>query len=310
VGLLKRSGDYWVRGVDLKEPEWGWPESPPDDFQIRDLRRFDDALLSVHNCDQVYALAADMGGIGYIHSVHAQIAYNNNLISNHTLEAARLMGVQRYLFTSSACVYPLYLQTDANVKPLKESDAYPAMPEDAYGWEKLMTERTCRHYTEDYGMLTRVARFHNIYGPYGAWRGGKEKAPAALCRKIALAELTGKNHIEIWGDGEQTRSFCYIVDCKFLLHQLMMSDDVILPINIGTDRLISINDLAYLIAYVADMDIVIEHVPGTQGVRGRNADISLMNLYLGSPQISLERGLKETYEWIKEQVILSGYGIR
>jgi GDP-D-mannose 3', 5'-epimerase len=300
VNYLKSVG-HWVRAVDIKEPEWGWPGESPDEFCLLDLRKFDNCLLATQGMQQVYALAADMGGIGYIHAAHAAIAFNNSLISNHTLEAARLMGVQRYLFSSSACVYGLHLQTSAEVTPLKESDAYPAMPEDAYGWEKLVTERTCRHYYEDYGLETRVARFHNIMGPFGTYDGGKEKAPAALCRKTATAKLTGTHEIEIWGDGEQTRSFCFIDDCVFLLHRLMESGHRE-PVNIGTDRLVSINELADLIARAAGIEVVKRHVPGTQGVRGRNADLTIMEQVLGSPRWSLEAAIKKTYAWVQEQV--------
>jgi len=299
VAYLKGIG-HWVRAVDIKKPEWGWI-GEPDQFWQLDLRRFDNCLLAIESCDQVYDLAADMGGIGYIHSAHAQIAFNNAMISNYMLEAARRMHVQRFLFTSSACIYPLHLQTSADVAPLKESDAYPAMPEDAYGWEKLVTERTGRHYYEDYGMEFRCARFHNIYGPETCYDGGKEKAPAALCRKIARAKLLGQDEIEMWGDGKQTRSFCYVDDCTFLLHRLMESGHRD-PINIGTDRLISINELAYLIARIADIDIKINHVQGTQGVRGRNADLTIMRKVLGCTRVSLEDGLAKTYAWIEERV--------
>jgi len=205
VSYLKRKG-YWVRGVDIKYPEYAPTEA--DEFELLDLRRWDNCLQATRGVDQVYALAADMGGMGYISCHHAEILRNNALINIHTLEAARINGVRRYLFTSSACVYPEYRQTDTKVTPLKEEHAYPAQPQDAYGWEKLITERLCMHYREDYGLETRMVRFHNIFGPLGTWEGGREKAPAALCRKIAMASLTGNPVVEIWGDGEQTRSFC------------------------------------------------------------------------------------------------------
>ena len=188
VTYLKGKG-YWVRGVDIKEPEYG--QTDADEFELLDLRRWENCLEATRGVDEVYALAADMGGMGFISNHHAEILHNNALINLHTLEAARQNGVQRYLYTSSACIYPEYLQTSADVVPLKEEDAYPAQPQDAYGWEKLVTERLCHYYARDYGMETRIVRFHNIFGPLGTWDGGREKAPAAICRKIAIAKLTG-----------------------------------------------------------------------------------------------------------------------
>ncbi len=299
VTFLK-SKDYWVRGADLKYPEFGTTDA--DDFQILDLRRWDDCLAATDKIDEVYALAADMGGMGFISQNHAQILYNNSLINLHSLEAARQNGVGRYLYTSSACVYPEHLQEEANVKPLRENDAYPAYPQDAYGWEKLISERLCMHYFEDYGIETRTVRFHNIFGELGTWDGGREKVPAALCRKIATAKLTGTNNIDIWGDGEQTRSFCYINDCVEGIYRLMRSD-FHEPLNLGQDRMISINELADMIARISGITIVKNHVDGPQGVRGRNSDNDKLRHVLGwEPQISLEDGLKVTYEWIEEQV--------
>src|SRR4051812_20952697 len=188
---------YWVRGVDIKEPEFS--EITADDFKLLDLRRWENCLEATDGVDQVYALAADMGGMGFISCHHAEILHNNSLINIHTLEAARVNGVKRYLYTSSACIYPEHLQEVTDVKPLKEDDAYPAMPQDAYGWEKLLTERLCTHYREDYGIETRIVRFQNIFGPLGTWQGGREKAPAAMCRKVALAKLTADPRVEIWG---------------------------------------------------------------------------------------------------------------
>ena len=299
VTYLKEQG-CWVRGVDLKYPEYTTADA--DEFELLDLRRWDNCLHATRDVDEVYALAADMGGMGFISSHHAQILHNNALINIHTLEAARENGIQRYLYTSSACVYPEYLQTDANVTPLREEDAYPAQPQDAYGWEKLIVERLCHHYQEDYGMETRVVRFHNIFGPLGTWDGGREKAPAALCRKIATAKLTDKHEIEIWGDGEQTRSFCYVDDCVEGLYRLMRSDHRE-PLNLGQDRLVSINELADIIAQIAEVEIIKKHVPGPQGVRGRNSDNTRLRSVLGwEPRVSLEEGLARTYAWIKEQV--------
>ena len=299
VAYLRQRG-YWVRGVDLKLPEF----SPVDaeEFELLDLRRWDNCLQATRGADEVYALAADMGGMGFISCHHAEILHNNALINWHTLEAARINGVRRYFYTSSACVYPEYKQLATNVAPLKESDAYPAQPQDAYGWEKLVTERLCLHYRDDYGMETRIVRFHNIFGPYGTWEGGREKAPAAMCRKVAVAKLTGNHEIEIWGDGEQTRSFCYIDDCTEGIFRLMRSD-FREPLNLGQDRMISINQLADMVAGIADIRIAKKHVAGPEGVRGRNSDNTLLRLMLGwEPQISLEEGLARTYGWIERQV--------
>jgi len=291
---------YWVRGVDLKDPEYGLTAA--DEFELLDLRDRDGALRATKGIHEVYALAADMGGMGYISSHHAEILHNNALINLHTLEGARANGVERYLFTSSACVYPEYRQESADVVPLKEEDAYPAMPQDAYGWEKLVAERLCLHYRDDYGMDTRIVRFHNIFGPRGTWSGGREKAPAALCRKIAVAKETGERVIEIWGDGEQTRSFCHVDDCVAGLIRLMRSD-YREPLNLGQDRMVTINELADIIAAIAGVSIVKRHVPGPQGVRGRNSDNTRLRQVLGwEPGISLEAGLADTYAWIEEQV--------
>ena len=299
VTYLKDKG-YWVRGVDLKHPEF--IQTDADDFQILDLRRWDDCLKATNGVSEVYALAADMGGMGFISAHHAQILYNNSLINLHTLEAARENNVKRYLYTSSACIYPEHLQEDANVKPLKEEDAYPAFPQDAYGWEKLVSERLCMHYREDYGIETRTVRFHNIFGERGTWQGGREKAPAAMCRKIAYAKLTGETEIEIWGDGEQTRSFCYIDDCVEGIYRLMRSD-FHEPINLGQDRMVTINQLADIIAEIGGVALSKKHIDGPQGVRGRNSDNTKLREVLDwEPQISLEDGLAKTYAWIEEQV--------
>lgn len=299
VRHLKGRG-YWVRGVDLKLPEFC--PTAADEFELLDLRRWENCLRATRGVDEVYALAADMGGMGFISCHHAQILHNNALINFHTLEAARQNGVRRYLFTSSACVYPEYRQAAPDVTPLKEEDAYPASPQDAYGWEKLIAERLCLHYRQDYGLETRIVRFHNIFGPYGTWEGGREKAPAALCRKIAVAKLTGNPEVEIWGDGEQTRSFCYIDDCVEGIHRLMRSDFAD-PLNLGQDRMVTINQLADMIAAIAGVSIVKRHVPGPMGVRGRNSDNTRLRQVLNwEPQVSLEEGLARTYAWIEAQV--------
>ena len=296
---LKSLG-YWVRGVDVHYPEF--TQINTDEFLLLDLRRWEYCQRATAGIDEVYALAADMGGMGFISANHASILHNNALINVHTLEAARINHVQRYLYTSSACIYPEYRQREANVAPLKEEDAYPAEPQDAYGWEKLMAERLCSYYHEEYGLDTRIVRFHNIFGPYGTWKGGREKAPAALCRKIATAKLTGNPEVDIWGDGEQTRSFCYIDDCVMGIYKLMCSDYTA-PLNLGQDRLVSINQLADMIAAIAGVPIIKRHVPGPQGVRGRNSDNTRLRQVLGwEPTISLEEGLASTYAWIEALV--------
>jgi nucleoside-diphosphate-sugar epimerase len=299
VTFLREKG-YWVRGADIKEPEFTPIDA--DEFLLLDLRRWENCLKATEGVDEVYALAADMGGMGFISAHHAQILYNNSLINLHTLEAARENGVKRYLYTSSACIYPEYLQEETDVVPLKEEHAYPAQPQDAYGWEKLVSEILCHHYRNDYGLETRTVRFHNIFGEKGTWEGGREKAPAALCRKIATAKLTGEHQIDIWGDGEQTRSFCYITDCVEGLYRLMRSD-FHEPLNLGQDRMVTINQLADIIAGAAGVEIEKQHIDGPQGVRGRNSDNTKLREVLGwEPQISLEDGLAVTYRWIEEQV--------
>jgi GDP-D-mannose 3', 5'-epimerase len=299
VTYLKNQG-FWVRGVDIKVPEYSATDA--DEFELLDLRRWENCLQATRDVDEVYALAADMGGMGFISCHHAEILHNNSLINIHTLDAARENNVRRYLYTSSACVYPEFKQMDANVTPLKEEDAYPALPQDAYGWEKLIAERLCLHYREDYGIETRIVRFHNIFGPLGTWQGGREKAPAALSRKTAEAKLTGNHEISIWGDGEQTRSFCHIDDCVAGLFKLMRSD-YHHPLNLGQDRMVTINELADIIAGIAGIEIVKKHVSGPQGVRGRNSDNTLLRETLGwEPEITLEEGLRGTYAWIEEQV--------
>jgi GDP-D-mannose 3', 5'-epimerase len=299
VHHLKRQG-YWVRGVDVKEPEY--EPSPADEYELLDLRSPETCLHATRGIDEVYALAADMGGMGYIGFHDAKILHDNALININTIEAARKNGVGRYLYTSSACIYPEHLQGDTNAPPLREEDAYPAQPHHAYGWEKLMTERLCQYYKQDYGFETRIARFHPIFGPLGTWNGGREKAPAALCRKVAHAKLTGNPEVEIWGDGEQTRSFCYVDDCVKGLSKLMRSD-YSEPLNLGQDRAVTINEMADMIAEIAGYPIVKKHIDGPQGVRGRNSDNTRLREVLGwEPEISLEEGLARTYVWIEEQV--------
>lgn len=298
VTSLKKRG-YWVRGADIKLPEFTTPDA--DEFELLDLRRWDNCLKATKGVDAVYALAADMGGMGYLSCNHARVLRNNALINFHTLDAARRNGAGRYLFSSSACVYPEYLQTRTDVAPLRESDAYPAAPQDAYGWEKLVAERTLEHYADEYGIETRVVRFHNVYGPFGTYQGGREKVPAALCRKVAMAQ--GGGSIEIWGDGLQTRSFCYIDDCVEGLQRVMLSDHAG-PLNLGSDQMITINALAEMIVGISGKrDIVFHHVDGPQGVRGRNSDNTLLRDALGwEPSTRIEDGLVPTYRWIEHMV--------
>jgi GDP-D-mannose 3',5'-epimerase len=290
---------YWVRGVDIKEPEY--EPTVAHEFQVLDLRFWENCLEATQGVEEVYALAANMGGIGFIEKNKGVIVRDNTLINLHTIEAARTNGAQRLLYTSSACIYPGYLQKSADVAPLKEDQAYPADAEDGYGWEKLYMERICRHYTEDFGLETRTVRFHNIYGPLGTYDGGREKSPAAICRKVALA--ADGEAIEVWGDGEQTRSYCYIDDCVEGIHRLMRSE-MRDPLNLGTDRLISINGLVDLVASIVGKTIHKRYdATKPQGVRGRNSDNTLLREVLGwEPPTSLEAGLAQTYRWIAAQL--------
>lgn len=298
--------NYFVRGIDIKYPEFG--PSDADEFWILDLRSscnagraFNGEPFCIRQFDEVYNLAADMGGIGYITKYLADIARNNILINVNMLEAARNWKVGKYLYTSSACVYNQDKQHDANVTPLKEEDAYPALPEPGYGWEKLFAEQMCEYYAKDYGMNVRIVRFHNVYGPLGTYDGGKEKSPAALCRKIAKAQDGGE--IVIWGDGNQTRSYMHVNDCVEGLRRLMKSD-YSKPVNLGTDELVSINALAEIISGIAGKTLEFKHdLTAPQGVRGRNSDNSLLRDVLGwEPAIKLVDGLRPTYNWIAAQV--------
>ncbi|MER3425558.1 MAG: NAD-dependent dehydratase, partial [Nitrospiraceae bacterium] len=271
VSFLKSKG-HWVRGVDIKKPEYETTHA--DEFDLLDLRRWDNCLLATRGIGDIYNLAADMGGIGFIESHKAEIMHNNALINLHMLEAARVSGAEKFLFTSSACIYPGYKQNKPDVTPLREEDAYPADAEDGYGWEKLFMERQCRHYREDYGLKTYIVRFHNIFGPLGTFDGGREKSPAAVCRKIALAQ--DGDEIEVWGDGRQTRSYCYVSDCVEGIYRLMQTDFYD-PINLGQDRMVSVNELVDMVAGIAGKRIIKRHDPTKpQGVRGRNADLTLM----------------------------------
>lgn len=299
-----RSEGCWVRGVDIKAPEY--EASAADEFELLDLREYDNCLLATRGgIGQVYNLAADMGGIGYITASHAAIARNNILINAQMLEASRLNRVSRFLFSSSACVYAQSKQRLPDVTPLREEDAYPADPEAGYGWEKLFTEELCRYYWQDYRFETRIVRFHNVYGPLGAYEGGKEKSPAAISRKVALAWDGGD--IDIWGDGEQTRSFMYVDDCVEGLLRLMASD-YHEPLNMGTDRLISINELVDLVCEIAGKRLIKHHdLSRPQGVRGRNSDNHRLRQTLGwEPSRPLEEGLRITYRWIENELRRAG----
>ncbi len=302
VGYLVARG-YWVRGVDVKPPDY--EPTRAHSFERLDLRRWSACLQATRGVDEVYNLAANMGGIGFIEANKATIMYDNVLINTHMLEAARLNGASCYLFTSSACVYPAHLQDRPDVAPLREEQAYPADAEDGYGWEKLFSERQCRHYLEDHGLETRVVRFHNIFGPLGSFEGGREKSPAAVCRKVALA--ANNDEIEIWGDGLQTRSYCYIDDCVEGILRLMRSEHHE-PLNLGQDRMISIDELVDIVTDIGGKTLKKRHdLSRPQGVRGRNSDNTRLRQVLGwVPQISLERGLELTYRWIHDRLAAEG----
>jgi nucleoside-diphosphate-sugar epimerase len=296
--------NYWIRGVDLKYPEFC--RTACDEFIIGDLRSPIICKQSVEldrgnePFDEVYQLAADMGGMGFISTHDAEIMHNSALININMIEACRMEKVKKIFYSSSACIYPDYNQLDSKNPKCAENSAYPASPDTEYGWEKLFSERLYRSYAKDYGMNVRIARLHNVFGPEGTWHGGREKAPAALCRKIAQAENNGI--IQIWGKGDQTRSFLYIDDCIEGIRRLMNSDvwDIL---NMGSDEMISINDLAILISKIANKNIKIENIKGPEGVRGRNSDNTLIKAKLGwAPSSKLEDGLKATYPWIEQQV--------
>lgn len=298
VAHLRNKG-YWVRGVDLKHPEYRPTEA--DEFCLLDMRQQEAADAAAADVDEVYALAADMGGMGFISANHGTIIRNNSLINLNTLEGARKNGARRLFYASSACVYPDYRQDETQVTPLREEDAHPASPEGGYGWEKLVSEKACEYYRDEFGLETHVARLHNIYGPYSTYDGGREKAPAALARKVALAAAGGE--VEIWGDGEQTRSFCFVDDCVAGIDRLMRSNFAG-PVNLGTERLIAIDDLARLLLRIADKkDVTLVHRPGPQGVRGRNSDNTLLRKTLDwEPSTSLEEGMAAMYQWISEDL--------
>lgn len=305
--LVKRlkDYDYWVCGVDLKYPEFS--SSPADEFYILDLRKQTSyEYLSKFDIDEIYQLAADMGGAGYIFTGEhdAEVMHNSALINLNAVEYCMMQNVKKIFFSSSACIYPEYNQIDPNNPKCSEESAYPAMPDSEYGWEKLFSERMYLSFLRNYGLDVKIARFHNIFGPEGVWCGGREKAPAAICRKVAMAEKNGK--IEIWGDGEQTRSFLFIEDCLDGIMTLMESKEYG-PFNIGSEEMITINNLVAMVSDIANKNIIIDHVEGPLGVRGRNSDNKLVAEKIGwSPKTSLYDGMLITYNWIEKQIVLQG----
>ena len=301
VELLKRG--YQVRAVDKKPLNQWYQVSEKADNLVLDLNNRENCYRAVNGYNEVFNLAADMGGMGFIET-HKADCMLSVLINTHMLLASKDCGIERFFYSSSACVYNGDKQTDPDNPGLKESDAYPALAEDGYGWEKLFSERMCRHFMEDYGIITRVARFHNVYGPFGTYDGGREKAPAAICRKVIDRELYGKDEIVIWGDGHQTRSFMYIDDCIKGILDIMYSD-IEEPINLGSSEMVSINQLVDFVEEIAGYKLKRQYdLDAPKGVRGRNSDNTLIRKYLGwEPSIPLKDGLKKTYNWIREQMI-------
>jgi GDP-D-mannose 3', 5'-epimerase len=308
VADLRRQGYKKIRAVDIKPfGEWYQRFDDVENLSL-DLNLKENCETSANGARQVYNLAANMGGMGFIENNKA-LCMLSVLINTHMLQAAQQFGVERYFYSSSACVYNGDKQKDPNNPGLKEEDAYPALAEDGYGWEKLFSERMCRHFREDYGMWTRVARFHNVYGPNGTWDGGREKAPAAICRKVIEAKLAGKHEIVIWGTGEQTRSFMYIDDCVKGV-QMIMNSDIIEPLNLGSSEMVSINRLVDIVEEIAGIKLRrLYDLDAPKGVTGRNSENTLIQEYLHwEPNISLHAGLEKTYAWIYEQVLARNAG--
>jgi GDP-D-mannose 3', 5'-epimerase len=303
VSGLVGKGCTNIRAVDQKPLDQWWQVSPVADNRQLDLRRKDHCDQAVEGVESIYNLAADMGGMGFIENNKA-LCMISVLINTHLLIAAKEQKVNRFFYSSSACVYAADKQVSSAVVPLKESDAYPAMPEDGYGWEKLFSERMCGHFREDFGLATRCARYHNVYGPFGTWKGGREKAPAAICRKAVEAKLSRCHEIEIWGDGEQTRSFQYIDDC-IKGTQAIMNSDILEPINLGSDELVSINGLVDLVEDIAGIKLKRRYnLQAPKGVNGRNSDNTLIKKHLGwAPSTRLRDGLEKTYAWIYDQIV-------
>ncbi len=305
VQYLKGLG-FWVRGVDKKDSPW-W-DTGPDEFIKLDLVDICQANRAAQGMDWVFALAADMGGMGFITDPHSRcdILYNNTMINFNTLEAASLVDVERYLLTSSVCIYPTTKLSKTDIAPLREEDAYPALPQETYGWEKLQAEHLCLAYGEEYDIETRIVRLQNVYGPKGIWKGGREKAVAALSRKVAMAKLSGDPTVEVWGDGKSTRSFMHVDDCVMGLYKAIQSEYPH-PITLGPDRVIDINGLVNMLAGIAGIDVDIVYVKGPQGVRGRNFCHKRARSILGwKPLVSLEVGVEKTYRWVEQQVIEEG----
>jgi GDP-D-mannose 3',5'-epimerase len=303
VGKLLDQGYTNVQAVDIKPLDQWYQVFDQADNVVADLSDIDNCQAACTDAKHVYNLACDMGGMGFIENNKA-LCMISVLINTHLLIAARDAEVERYFYSSSACVYNAEKQISEDVVPLKESDAYPAMPEDGYGWEKLFSERMCRHFTEDFGIKTRVARFHNVYGPDGTWDGGREKAPAAMCRKVIHAEATGDHSIEIWGDGKQTRSFMYIDDCLQGV-ELLMYSDVEQPLNIGSNELVTINELVSIVENIGGITLERSYkLDAPKGVNGRNSDNDLIQELLGwQPSIRLADGMQKTYDWIKQEYL-------
>ncbi len=302
VRHLLEQGARRVRAIDLKPYEEWFQLFPQVENVVADLRHPDACMAACREAATVYNLAADMGGMGFIENHKAECMISV-LINTHMLLAARQAGVSRYFFSSSACVYPVDRQSTADVAPLREQDAYPAMPEDGYGWEKLFGERMCRHFREDFGLATRVVRYHNVYGPHGTYANGREKAPAAICRKVIEAKLSGRHEIEIWGDGEQTRSFMYIDDC-LKGTSLIMASDIVDPINLGSAEMVTINQLVDIVERIAGIKLRRRYdLNAPKGVRGRSSDNTLIRRLLNwEPSIPLADGLERTYHWIYDQM--------
>jgi nucleoside-diphosphate-sugar epimerase len=308
IADLRREGRFELRAVDVKPVDEWFQVFDDVDNRVLDLSERDACREAVAGSRYIFNLAADMGGMGFIEANKA-LCMLSVLINTHLLLAAREEGVERYFFASSACVYAAEKQTSTDVQALREEDAYPAMPEDGYGWEKLFSERMCRHFTEDFGFATRIARYHNVYGPHGTYDGGREKAPAAICRKVIEAKLSGNHQIEIWGDGEQTRSFMFVDDCIYG-SRMLMDSDVTEPINIGSHQLVTINELVSIVEGIAGLQLERNYnLDAPQGVRGRNSDNTLIQERLGwEPGITLEDGLEKTYAWIYDQMVGSRAG--
>jgi len=305
VAELRRQGFKRIRAVDVKPlAEWYQVFDDADNL-VLDLNLKESCEQAAEGAGEVYNFAANMGGMGFIENNKA-LCMLSVLINTHMLQAAKKSGVKKFFYSSSACVYNGDKQTDPNNPGLKEEDAYPALAEDGYGWEKLFSERMCRHFHEDYGMYVRVARFHNVYGPYGTWDGGREKAPAAICRKVIQAKVSGQHEIVIWGDGTRTRSFMYIDDCIRGVQKIMDSG-ILEPINLGSSEMVSINQLVDIVEDIAEVKLKrIYDLDAPKGVMGRNSDNTLIKRYLGwEPDISLRQGLEKTYAWIYDQYTLS-----